>query len=261
VPPSLLCDDALTRYRTEGWTVVPQVFSPAECEDIIEHVEAAAFRLDLGRPEDGQMVYRPMMHLADRALRDVACDPRWADIVIPAVGPDARLYWEQSVSKPPGAGTELPWHQDNGYTPLIPEEYLTCWLALDDADPANGGMQLLPGSHRQGTVRHWDDKEKNPYFRVGYDGDDPGVEVSVRRGDVLVFSSLVMHRSGPNHSDRQRRAWIIQYCPAHAASALSGRVLDDRLQVAEAGQWLDEPRRDRDFDLDAVLANYKTDRR
>lgn len=254
--------EAQRRFRAEGWLVVPGVFSAAECDEVVDHMEAAALALELGRPEDGQMTYRPMLHLTDPFLRSVACDPRWADVVVPLVGPDVRLYWEQGVAKPPGAGTELPWHQDNGYTPLEPEEYLTCWLSLDDADADNGGMQLIPGSHRHGTVRHWDDRERNPYFRVGHEGDDGGRHVDTGKGDVLVFSSLAMHRSGPNTTtDRHRRAWILQYCPAGARSALSGRPLDDRLRVAEGGRWLDEPYRERDFDLLSVLANYQTDAR
>ena len=40
---------------------------------------------------------------------------------------------------------------------------------------------------------------------------------------------------------------------------LSGRLLDDRLNVAAGGDWLDQPYRDRDFDLASVLANYNTD--
>ena len=78
----------------------------------------------------------------------------------------------------------------------------------------------------------------------------------MKRGSVLVFSSLIMHRSGPNVTDRHRRAWIIQFCPAHARSALSNKLLDDRLQVADNGAWLDTPVRQREFDLMAVLANY-----
>jgi ectoine hydroxylase-related dioxygenase (phytanoyl-CoA dioxygenase family) len=73
---------------------------------------------------------------------------------------------------------------------------------------------------------------------------------------VLVFSSLVMHRSGPNTTDDPRRAWIIQFCSAEAQSALSGRVLDDRLLVADGGTWLDEPVRQREIDLVSILANY-----
>lgn len=257
---SMRVEGRLEQFAEQGWAVVPGVFTDAECDEIVRHIEDVDFTLQLGRPDDGQMAYRPMMHLADPFLADVACDPRWADIVMPVIGPDARLYWEQSVAKPPGARTELPWHQDNGYTPLVPEQYLTCWLALDDVDLDNGCIQLIPGSHRQGTLPHHDDRAKNEYFRVGFDGpDDAGISVPVRKGDVLVFSSLILHRSGPNVSGRDRRAWIIQYCPADACSAISGRLLDDRLLVAEEGAWLAEPRRDREFDLLAVLANYQSD--
>ena len=78
----------------------------------------------------------------------------------------------------------------------------------------------------------------------------------VRKGSVLAFSSLLMHRSGPNTTDRRRLAWILQYCGADARSALSGTLLDDRLRCSIDGAWLDEPVREREFDLVAVLANY-----
>jgi hypothetical protein len=246
--------EQLRQFEEVGWFLAPDVFSAAECDEIVGHLEAAPFELPLGKPSDGQLSYRPMLHLASHALRSVATDPRWAGIVLPVVGPSARLYWEQGVAKPPRARTELPWHQDNGYTPLEPEEYLTCWLALDDADESNGCLCVLPGSHRSGTMRHHGGGDSP--FRVGYDGDERGVVVPVSKGGVLAFSSLLLHRSGPNTTDRARRAWIIQFCPSQARSALSGNLLDDRLLVADDGVWLDEPVRQREFDLVAVLANY-----
>ena len=241
-------------FRANGFFVVPQVFTATECEEILGHVEQAALELALGDADDGPLSYRPMMHLTSPELTAVATDRRWAPIVLPLLETgDARLYWEQAVAKPPQARTELPWHQDNGYTPLIPEEYITCWLALDDATVDNGCIWVIPGSHRNGTVPH---HAGSGPFRVGHDGSDDGIPVPVSRGDVLVFSSLIMHRSGPNTTDRHRRAWIIQFCPGHACSALSGRLLDDRLLVARDGEWLDQPMRDREFDLVSVLANY-----
>jgi phytanoyl-CoA hydroxylase len=242
-------------FDTDGFFTVEGLFSPVECDEILGHVEAAAFELALGEATDGPLSYRPMMHLASPALTAVATDARWAPLVLPLLGTgDARLYWEQAVAKPPQARTELPWHQDNGYTPLVPEEYLTCWLALDDADVDNGCLWVIPGSDRHGTRRH---HNTDGPFRVGHDGPDAdGVPVPVTKGSVLVFSSLLMHRSGPNVTDRPRRAWIIQYCGAATRSALSGNLLDDRLLCARAGAWLDEPVRQREFDLLAVLANY-----
>jgi len=254
---TVLSPTEVDSFRDQGWFVVHDVFTPAECDDIVGHVERAAFELALGKPDDGQLSYRPMMHLTSPELEAVATDARWAPIVRPLLGEanGARLYWEQAVAKPPHALTELPWHQDNGYTPLIPEEYVTCWLALDDADERNGCIRVLPGTHVNGTLQHHNGADGSP-FRVGYDGSDEGVAVPVRRGSVLVFSSLLLHRSGPNTTDRQRRAWIIQFCPAGARSALSGKLLDDRLLVADHNGWLDQPIRQREIDLVAMLANY-----
>jgi phytanoyl-CoA hydroxylase len=248
-------DDAHDQFDRAGYFIVGEVFTPEECDEITAAIDNAAFELALGDPEQGPLSYRPMMHLASAELTEVATDPRWAPIVLPLLGTgDARLYWEQAVVKPPQARTELPWHQDNGYTPLVPEEYVTCWLALDDADLDNGCLWVIPASHRDGTHEH---RNGSGPFRVGHSGPaEDGVPVEVRRGSVLVFSSLIMHRSGPNTTDRNRRAWIIQYCSAGAQSALSGRLLDDRLLLADGGEWFDEPVRQREFDLVAVLANY-----
>ncbi|MEX2292931.1 MAG: phytanoyl-CoA dioxygenase family protein [Acidimicrobiales bacterium] len=248
-------DADLTAFASVGYFTVEGLFSPAECDDIVAHVEDAAFELALGETSDGPLSYRPMMHLASPALTAVATDERWSPIVLPLIGTgDARLYWEQAVAKPPHARTELPWHQDNGYTPLVPEEYVTCWLALDDAQEDNGCLWVIPGSHKSGTVVHHNGAGP---FRVGHAGPDAdGVAVPVERGSVLVFSSLLMHRSGPNVTDRQRRAWILQFCSAAATSALSGRLLDDRLLCAQDGAWLGEPIRQREFDLLAVLGSY-----
>lgn len=56
---------------------------------------------------------------------------------------------------------------------------------------------------------------------MGHDGPYvDGIAVPVQRGSVLVLSSRLMHRSLPNVTDRLRRAWILQYCGAAAASAL-----------------------------------------
>ena len=249
-------DERVRQFRDDGWFVAEDVFTPAECDEIIGHVEQARLELELGEAADGPLVYRPMMHLASEPLTEVATDARWAEIVLPLLGADARLYWEQAVAKPPEARTELPWHQDSGYTPTVPEEYVTCWLALDDASVDNGCLWVRPGSHHDGRQRHH--AGAGP-FRVGYEGPDDGMPVPVRRGSVLVFSSLLMHRSGPNTTGRQRRAWILQYCVADAVSALSGKLLDDRLLVARDGRWLTEPVRERPLDLVAILANYARD--
>ena len=243
------------QFDRDGFFLVDELFTAEECDQILHQLERTAFELALGQTEDGPLSYRPMMHLSDDELCGVASDPRWAPIVLPLLGPSARLYWEQGVAKPPHARTELPWHQDNGYAPTIPEQYVTCWLALDDADADNGCLWVLPGSHRNGTTEHHD-VDGSP-FRTGYEGPETGIAVPVRRGSVLVFSSLIMHRSGPNVTDRSRRAWILQYCPGDAIHARTKELLDDRLLVADGGEWLEEPIRQRRIDVLEIISNYE----
>jgi ectoine hydroxylase-related dioxygenase (phytanoyl-CoA dioxygenase family) len=39
------------------------------------------------------------------------------------------------------------------------------------------------------------------------------IPVPARAGDIVVFSSLTPHRTGPNLTDRTRKAYILQYAP------------------------------------------------
>ena len=55
-----------------------------------------------------------------------------------------------------GAGVAL--HQDLHYLPCEPETLMACWIALSDADAENGGLCVVPGSHRHGLYS----THKNP---------------------------------------------------------------------------------------------------
>ena len=46
---------------------------------------------------------------------------------------------------------EFPWHQDNGYTFIEPQQYLTLWIPLVDVDEENGCPWIAPGMHK---LRH-----------------------------------------------------------------------------------------------------------
>ena len=49
----------------------------------------------------------------------------------------------------------IPWHQDNGYTFIEPQQYLTLWIPLVDVDDENGCPWIAPGLHKLGTLQHW----------------------------------------------------------------------------------------------------------
>ncbi len=60
----------------------------------------------------------------------------------------------------------------------------------------------------------------------------------MKRGQVVAFSSLTLHCSGPNLSAHNRRAYVIQYCPQHAVNPRTGEPWGDNYPVARGGQPL-----------------------
>ncbi|HXW84201.1 MAG TPA: phytanoyl-CoA dioxygenase family protein, partial [Candidatus Binataceae bacterium] len=152
------------------------------------------------------------VHLVKRSqfLRELAAAPVFADICRDLIGPDVRLYWDQAVYKKPEYPKPFPWHQDNGYTFIEPQAYLTCWVALTDATLENGCPWVIPGGHLRGTLRH----HLTELGWVCRDEDGPeAIPAPLRAGGMVVFSSLMPHRTGPNVTKDVRRAYILQYAP------------------------------------------------
>ncbi len=155
------------------------------------------------------------VHLVKRSwtLRQLSAAPVFADLCHDLIGRDVRLYWDQAVYKKPGYPKPFPWHQDNGYTYVEPQQYLTCWIALTDADESNGCPWVVPGSHLRGTLKHHL-TELGWVCRIE-DGPE-ATPVPAHAGDVVVFSSLTPHRTGPNLTQEVRKTYILQYAPEGA---------------------------------------------
>jgi len=160
----------------------------------------------------------PVTHL-DARLTLLWDDPR---LVAPmrdalaggAVGP----YTCKLNLKRPREGSRFPWHQDFPYWYAFAgnhaRDIATAVIFLDDASTDNGAIRVLPGSHKDGPA------PRDPDDATGFLADpariDPRREVVVDApaGAVLVLSSLLLHRSSPNTSARQRRALLLSFQPA-----------------------------------------------
>lgn len=223
------------QFERDGYFVLTDYFSPEEVAAITCAIDRHALQHEdrlresgaqgISRP--GEISFTAFLAESDPEIAAFCLQLRMADLMRELIGPDVRLYWNQSVYKQPETPREFPWHQDNGYTPVEPAQYYTCWLALTEATVENGCIWLLPGSHRQGPVPHTD----SPIGRVGYTGPDPGIPVPLRPGSMAVFSSLTLHRSGPNLSQGTRKAYIMQYIPAYTRNGVTGEPYSDRMWV------------------------------
>jgi ectoine hydroxylase-related dioxygenase (phytanoyl-CoA dioxygenase family) len=155
------------------------------------------------------------VHLVGRSetCRGFSTHPSLLGIVRDLIGPSVRMYWDQAVYKKPEPDREFPWHQDNGYAFVEPQQYLTCWIPLTDATLANGCPWVAPRRHRLGTLQHW----AGSFGLTCLDAVDDAVPVEAPAGSAVVFSSLTPHRTGPNTTDTVRKAYIVQYAPDGAS--------------------------------------------
>lgn len=245
-------------FRERGFFHLGPVFAADELEEIRGEYERCIARpMRVGELEKRPFDYSPLLQLQSPVLRRFCTSPRLAAAAVDLLGPDVRLYWDQAVSKPPGADSEVPWHQDNGYTPVEPHEYVTFTVAIDATSEANGCLWIQPGSHRQGPRPH---RRDGDFFYRGEPADTAAVACPQPEGDVLCFSSLTMHRTGANRTDGPRRSWVIQMCRADTRHGVTGAAFDDRLWVAKEGRPVDEPWSERPFDIQALLESEKRGR-
>jgi ectoine hydroxylase-related dioxygenase (phytanoyl-CoA dioxygenase family) len=210
------------QYDEEGFFVLEDALWPAEVDALIgaidpfEERQADALReLEGGRffiARADEITFTTHLVAQSPLLREFTRAALLADVCADLIGPDVRLYWDQAVYKKPGTESPFPWHQDNGYAFVEPQQYLTCWVALTDATEENGCPWVVPGLHRRGTLAH-------EYSDIGFvclrDPDD-AVAVPARAGSIVVFSSLTPHSTGPNRTGDVRKAYIVQYAPSGA---------------------------------------------
>jgi phytanoyl-CoA hydroxylase len=207
------------QYDDKGFLVVEGAFTSDEMDAVSEAIEPheKAGEAWLRQREGGRHLIAKAdaitftIHLVTKSavLRDFSRHKVFREICHDTLGPGARLYWDQAVYKKPGNPEEFPWHQDNGYAYIEPQQYLTCWVALNDATLENGCPWVVPGLHRLGTLAHEVTRLGLRCLREA----EGAVAVPARKGDIVVFSSLTPHRTGPNLTGETRKAYILQYAP------------------------------------------------
>ena len=117
------------------------------------------------------------------------------------------------------------WHQDNyaGHSP-DGNNYLNLAVAVDDADPSNGSLFVVPGSHRWGDIpcnpkaNFSKDSEGRLYTsapignNITMPEDTNIVQLEYKAGDVLVVNGLLVHKADRNtHPSRWRRTMYFVY--------------------------------------------------
>jgi ectoine hydroxylase-related dioxygenase (phytanoyl-CoA dioxygenase family) len=91
---------------------------------------------------------------------------------------------------------------------------------LDPATKANGCVEVIPGSHKQGLI--------NPSHPSGFLTDelaseycpkDKVVYLELEPGEVALLHNWLLHSSDINHTDVSRRAFSVCYMDANTVAS------------------------------------------
>ena len=223
---SFLTSEQLESYERDGYLVLAGLFDDAELAEIQRKFDELA---DRGEPvpgfwepdvtsDDPLKRYPRVMHPHrwDERAKAMMLKPEIERVLHDLLGEPAVACQTMHFYKPPGSpGQAL--HQDNFYLSVKPGNCIAAWTAVDPADPDNGGLFVVPGTHKMDI--HCPDPDDAERTKSTNLVDPPkgmkAVPVVMDAGDTLFFNGSVVHGSGRNKTaDRWRRSFISHYMPA-----------------------------------------------
>jgi ectoine hydroxylase-related dioxygenase (phytanoyl-CoA dioxygenase family) len=197
--------DLGARFRTQGYVRLDGFFSPEEISKLeAEIVEASRSVEGPSSLDRDGLTFDENVFLRSRYVQDFISQEKVVDVLSRIIGPGCFVRWDQCVRKLPG-GFAFPWHQDNAYSRLR-DEHFQFWVALTESTRENGGLSLRPTGTRTRLPHTWVGNHLVCTVQAGEE-----VFIRAARGDVVVFSSFVLHHTGPNETDAERATYVVEY--------------------------------------------------
>lgn len=234
-------------YRRDGYAIVRSLFAPHEIANIAAAIDQVHGEgIAHGRSfRHGNLFYNvspavrdsgsgdaPVVRMAQwpsyhqPVLNAVRLDPRILAVLAPLIGGDLKQIINQLHWKASGPSADFAWHQDSRFRkPFtayrnLGTSYIQTGLAIDPHTPQSGAMRFVRGSHKRGNLDLDTGQDvlgrgmaDDALTGAGLDLDDI-VDLELDPGDFALWSPYLVHGSGTNTSDHQRRLYINGYVRA-----------------------------------------------
>ena len=225
----MLSSRQVQSYRDQGYLAVPGVLSAAEVaelqrvtDELVDASRGVAAHTDVYDLEPGHSAAEPRVRrikspdrqheVYARTLRH----PAILDIVEQLVGPGVRYQSTKLNLKAAGYGSPVEWHQDWAFYPHTNDDILAVGVCIDAMNEANGGLLVVPGSHRGPLYDHHQDG----WFVGAITGAEVDTEQVVQlegpAGGISLHHVRTVHGSVPNRSPRPRRLLLLELCAVDA---------------------------------------------
>ncbi|MBS1625941.1 MAG: phytanoyl-CoA dioxygenase family protein [Bacteroidetes bacterium] len=187
----LFKDEKLQRqFDLQGYVVVP--FLPGADVEELRHLFFASY------PEPPPGFYSSSFDTDE--LRRTALNEKITAVLdryVPERFGEIRKLGSCFLNKQPGAGGEMPIHQDWTVTDEPAHDSVTIWIPLQDTDETNGAIQVIEGSHRfSGALRA--PTLPDPFREVQDELRQDLTLLRMKAGEAFIFSHALLHASPPN---------------------------------------------------------------
>ncbi len=219
-------------FWDQGFLHIPAVFTPehtaAMREDLNWMIETWASRsegwtgpwrkkyMDEATEKTSQLIAMHDLHFYAQSWMRAVTHPRLCEAMSDLLhGEPVELHHSTMHVKPPETGHPFPMHQDNAFYEHTDNRFLDVLVHLDDTRHENGEIRFIPGSHKQGYLKHVtknpDGTGCTPHFPFEQFSLEGTVPVPARAGDVVVFNIFTIHGSHVNRTNDSRRMVRVGY--------------------------------------------------
>lgn len=214
------------QYEELGIIVVPSVFSSTECDQIKKEAYSVTDEQikNAGYPHaPSEQIYNKKSliffpALANEYINSIRTHKRMIELAKEFIGNDIRQINNQIYFREAGDEDQFAWHQDimfrepSIFSNDVEDDYFQTIIAVDDITEENGAIEFIEGSHK--TMRI----SKPNNLRVFERGDLKGKKYTAKKGDVLIWSVMIVHGSEKNSSNSDRMTYMNGFCRTKAAT-------------------------------------------
>lgn len=213
-PAYTLTDEQKIFYRENGYlTGLPPIYTEEEMAGICAELPQLTALLEEGETTKDIREW----HETSLYLYEICMNPAILDLVEGVLGPDFFMWASNFFIKEPRSRSTVGWHQDSYYWPMEPQHSVTVWLAFNEVNEENAAMQVIPGSHRAGLIKHKrvDPNRTDSVLTLQLEGGDfdesAAVSLNLKAGQCSLHDDAIVHGSPANPSDRPRIGLTIRY--------------------------------------------------
>jgi ectoine hydroxylase-related dioxygenase (phytanoyl-CoA dioxygenase family) len=252
--------EQVEQYLERGYYYPVQVLTPDEARgllgDYYAHIARNQQRLQELLPRDQSLILSET-HTYLAWVYRIVSHPRILDAVESILGPNLLVWGTRWFSKMPGDKAYVSWHQDGTYWGLHPPHVTTAWVALSQSTAENGGLRVIPGSHRgnsylpqRDTYASGNALSRGQEIAVEVD-QAQAVDLELQPGQMSLHHIGIVHGSKANISNKARIGLAIRYITPEVVQEGSERSMAMLVRGRDGLDHFDlvePPREDRALD-------------